>query len=188
MQKTLKTIRIRPESYAQLEKMKQSLNRPIKLVVEELIQYAFKLRIDPARVKDGNPAAATEKLRKDLIAFMRTQENKMIKPMIETVDLSVGRLSSIADKVPSAELVIGHHKKNIVGFNRIIKELQEVNSSFNTVLTLQRAFNKEKETFKTLTIKYTDEFLQKREKYNSITQSKKIEELRVMYVSKIQNL
>lgn len=188
MQKPLKTIRINPESYVRLEKMKDSFNRPIKQLVEELIQYAYKLRIDPSNVKDGNPAAATEKLRKDLIAFTKTQENKMIKPMIESVGLTVNKINSIADTVPNKETIDSQHSKTVVIINKIIGGLKTVNSNVNEIQKMHLSFQKEKENFKSLAIQYLKEYMNQREQLNSITHGKKIDEVKDLYIKKFENI
>jgi hypothetical protein len=85
----MKNIQISDEFDVLLDKLKERLGRPKKKIVEQLITYADKLKIDPEFLKEGDPSHEIRKTRNDLISFVKTQEKDHLKPLYSQLRLLV---------------------------------------------------------------------------------------------------
>jgi len=85
----MKNIQISDEFDQLLDKLKDRLSRPKKKIVEQLITYADKLKIDPEFLKEGDPSHEIRKTRNEIISFIKTQEKDHLKPLYNQLRLLI---------------------------------------------------------------------------------------------------
>jgi hypothetical protein len=93
----MKNVQISDEFDLLLDKLKHRLTRPKKKIVEQLITYAEKLKIDPEFLKEGDPSHEIRKTRNDLISFIKVQEKDHLKPLYNQLRLLVDQFHKTSD-------------------------------------------------------------------------------------------
>jgi hypothetical protein len=130
----MKNIQISDEFDMLLDKLKERLARPKKKIVEQLITYADKLKIDPEFLKEGDPSHEIRKTRNDLISFIKTQEKDHLKPLYTQLRLLVDQFQKTSTGLLKKE-DYKEMEKRMVDNQKLLQ---------NNVQKLQtEAFNKE---------------------------------------------
>ncbi len=121
----MKTIQIEDHFDKALEKLKINLKKPKKTIVQEAIEYIRHHKIDPANLKDANPTQAIQKLRNDLIAYIKTHETKKIQPLLD-------KLTIVAQQMQSSNIA-QHNSDMKIMKSKMIELINALNKLANQV-------------------------------------------------------
>lgn len=95
----MKNVQISDLSGAELEALSQALARPKKRIVEQLIHYAKVSKLDPEDVKSLPPSQEIKKTRQELIAFIKTQERDILKPLHKSITTVLAKFIQNMEKL-----------------------------------------------------------------------------------------
>lgn len=122
----MKNIQISDESDQLLDKLKDRLGRPKKKIVEQLITYADKLKIDPEFLKEGDPSHEIRKTRSDLISFIKTQEKDHLKPLYNQLRLLVDQFQKTSGNLLKKSEYDGMEKKMVGNQSALYEEMKKL--------------------------------------------------------------
>ncbi len=142
------TIAIDERTHKEAKTLCKTLNLNLGELVQHSVQYFKKTGIDPSKADSESPHKVVKELEKrigQLVAFIKTQEQEKMNPLLENLIILKGQMEDILQKLPKAErfettiatgnkailLLMENHKKEM----DLLKESQQKRDSENkTVL------------------------------------------------------
>jgi hypothetical protein len=116
MEKTKdKQIAISPSLFPEFERMAKSYDLTNKGLLEAMVLYFKATKADPRDPKADNPTDAIKALDKRIISFIKEQEKKLLKPMLDEMRVVGKQLEGVQDMQKDSLIQLRQSQIRVIG-------------------------------------------------------------------------
>lgn len=108
-------IALSPESFKDFEQLAKSYDLTNKGLLEAMVRYFKATKADPRDPKEVNPTDAIKQLDKHVIGFIREQEKRLLRPMLDEMRVIVARLGDIEAENKENVKAIRQSQMRVIG-------------------------------------------------------------------------